>query len=164
MTELPQQFQGEACGAAQNAASARDDRRKRPSEAYTPPFSIRLSFDERAKLEAAAAGQPLGAFIRETIFGSDIQPRRTRDKNPVADHQALAQVLAALGASRLSSNLNQLAHSANIGALPVLPETEEALQAACQDIRQMRRMLMIALGYQGEDTSDTDHAIPELEP
>jgi len=164
MTELPQQFQSNASGAAHNAAPARDDRRKRPSETYTPPFSIRLSFEERAKLEAAAAGQPLGAFIRETLFGSDMQPRRRRGKEPVADHQVLAQVLAALGASRLSSNLNQLAHSANIGALPVLPETEEALQDACEDIRRMRRMLMISLGHQGEDTSDTDQEVPELEP
>lgn len=164
MTELPQQFRDKAVGAAQNAAPARDERRKRPSETYTPPFSIRLSFEERAKLEAAAAGQPLGAFIRETLFGSELQPRRRRGKDPVADHQALAQVLAALGASRLSSNLNQLAHSANIGALPVLPETEEALQAACEDIRQMRQMLMHALGYQGEDRTDSDTAIPELEP
>jgi hypothetical protein len=80
MTELPQQFRDKASGAAQNAAPARDERRKRPSETYTPPFSIRLSFEERAKLEAAAAGQRSGRFIPETAVGSERQPRRRRGK------------------------------------------------------------------------------------
>jgi hypothetical protein len=37
----------------------------------------------------------------------------------IEGRKALAQALALLGRSRLSSNLNQLAHAANIGTLPI---------------------------------------------
>jgi len=74
-----------------------------------PPFSLRLTFEERADLEKKAAGMALGACIRERLLGEDAAPRRTRGKFPVKDHEALGRVLATLGQSRLSSNLNQLA-------------------------------------------------------
>ena len=31
---------------------------------YPPPFSLRLTFEERARLEKEAAGMALGAYIR----------------------------------------------------------------------------------------------------
>jgi hypothetical protein len=46
-------------------------------------------------------------------------------------------VLALLGRSRLANNLNQLAYAANIGSLPLTPETEEELQAAIAKITSM---------------------------
>ncbi|MBV1800154.1 hypothetical protein [Siccirubricoccus sp. G192] len=53
----------------------------------------------------------------------DAPPLRLRRTGlAVEDRQALAKALALLGESRLSSNLNQLAHMASIGALPVTPE------------------------------------------
>lgn len=124
-----------------SAASAAPQN-KRPA-----PFSLRLSFEERAQLEEAAAGMPLGTFIREKLLGGDLTPRRTRGRNPVKDHAALAKVLGALGQSRLSSNLNQLAKAAHVGALPVTPEIEEQLTQACAEIRGLRSELMKALGY-----------------
>jgi hypothetical protein len=53
----------------------------------------------------AAGGMPLGEYIRQKLFESDLPPRRTRGRAPVKDHAELARVLGALGASRLSSNL-----------------------------------------------------------
>ena len=35
---------------------------------YDPPFSLRLSFEERARLEELADGQPLGAYIRSRLL------------------------------------------------------------------------------------------------
>lgn len=113
-----------------------------------PPFSIRFTFEERAKLEQAAAGMPLGAYIRQKLFEGELTPRRTRGNAPVKDHAALGQVLGALGASRLSSNLNQIAKAAHLGALPMTPELEEELQDACGSVRDMRTDLMRALGFQ----------------
>ena len=75
------------------------------------PFSLRLSFEERAKLEHAAGDKALGAYIRERLLGDDAAPRMKRGRSPVKDHAALGRVLAALGQSRLSSNLNQLARA-----------------------------------------------------
>lgn len=115
-----------------------------------PPFSLRLTAQERRRLEAQAAGMPLGAYIRSRLLGDEAghtRPhRRTRGAAPVRDHKALAEVLARLGASRLSGNLNQLARAANAGALPVSPETESALQAAGRDIAAIKALVMRALG------------------
>lgn len=110
------------------------------------PFSLRLSFDERGILEHDAAGQALGAYIRERLFGEDVTPRTTRGKFPVKDQAALGRVLGALGASRLSANLNQLAKAVNTGSLPVTPETEEELRKACAAVIAMREDILTALG------------------
>lgn len=115
---------------------------------YPPPFSLRLTFEERTRLEQEASGMALGAYIRMRLFGDDAEPRRTRGKFPVKDHEALGRVLGALGASRLSSNLNQLARAVNSGSLPVTPETEEILFDACNEILAMREELLRALGHQ----------------
>lgn len=36
------------------------------------PFSLRLTFEERAKLEDAANGVPLGTYIKAVLFGSGL--------------------------------------------------------------------------------------------
>jgi hypothetical protein len=118
------------------------------SEPKSPaPFSLRLTADERAQLERRAAGTPMGAYIRACLFASESSHRRiTRGKAPVADHKALAQLLARLGQSRLPNNINQLARAANTGALPITQETEAALRTAAADIAAMKRLLLRALG------------------
>ncbi|MEM5585907.1 hypothetical protein WNZ15_25855 [Roseibium sp. AS2] len=110
------------------------------------PFSLRLTFEERAKLEHEAAGMPLGAYIRKQVFGENATPRKTRGKHPVKDHVALGRVLGALGQSRLSSNLNQLARAVNTGSLPVTPDTEQSLLEACEAVEEIREELLKALG------------------
>jgi hypothetical protein len=78
---------------------------------------LRLTFEERAALELDAADMPLGAYIRSRVFDESRPPRRSRGKRPVKDHKELSSLIAALGASRLSSNLNQLARAVNTGSL-----------------------------------------------
>ena len=115
----------------------------------TPPFSLRLTFEQRARLEQDAAGSSLSAYIHERLFGAEAPPaRRKRGKSPVRDQQAIAELLAKLGQSRLSSNLNQLARLANLGALPVTPDTETAIIEAAGDIAAMRKLLIEALGLE----------------
>ena len=114
-----------------------------------PPFSLRLSAEERAELIHRAGSKPLGVYIRAQLLGNVTTPRRTH-RQPGVDQQALAKLLAELGKSRLSSNLNQLAKAVNMGALPVSPETEQALVQACEDVRHMRHALLSALGLRSE--------------
>lgn len=102
--------------------------------AYPAPFSLRLTFEERAILERKAGDMALGAYIRAELLSDRHAPRRTRQKRPVKDQQALAKLLSELGSSRLSSNLNQLARAANSGSFPVTPDTEHALQNACEAV------------------------------
>jgi hypothetical protein len=73
----------------------RDDFNKVAKGKREAPFSLRLTFDERAKLEAAANGVPLAAYIKAKLFGDDLPQVRRRNTNPVEDHQALGRVLAA---------------------------------------------------------------------
>mgnify|MGYP001179578697 CR=1 FL=1 len=111
----------------------------------TPPFSLRLRFEERAQLEQDAAGMPLGAYVRSRLFDASRSSGRRRNRSPVKDHKKLAQVLGKLGQSRLANNLNQLARLANTGVLDVDPETEAALVQAANEIREMRQILIAAL-------------------
>lgn len=114
-----------------------------------PPFSLRLTFEERARLEAEAGDMPLGAYIRAKLFEEPAPDRRPRRaKRPVKDQQALASVLGELGKSRIANNLNQLAKAVNSGSLPITPETERSLREACVEIHWLRTTLMEALGLQ----------------
>ena len=129
-------------------ASSKSKRKK-----TLPPFSLRLSKEEREKLENAAAGMPLGPFIKAKMFDGDLAPRRMRGQAPVKDHAALARALGLLGNLRLANNLNQLAKAANMGALPLSPEVEDELMATCAAVLAIRMELMKALGYESEDRS-----------
>jgi hypothetical protein len=80
------------------------------------------------------------------LFGDDATPRKNPGNSPIKDAEALGRVLGALGGSRLSNNLNQLAKAVNTGSLPVTPETEADLVAACEAVKALRIDLLRALG------------------
>lgn len=121
-----------------------------PRRATRPaPFSVRLSESDRSRLLAEANGVPLGAFIKAKLLDGQlpVAPSRFRRSGlAVEDRTALAQILALLGRSHMSNNLNQLAHASKMGALPITPETEQELLAALRDVRELRRLLLLALG------------------
>lgn len=113
---------------------------------YPPPFSLRLTYEERARLDVERGDQSLAAYIRERLFGEDAAPRKKRGNSPVQDKEALGRMAGALGQSRLSQNMNQLAKAVNTGSLPITPETEAEIKEACRDIAEMRAALLAALG------------------
>lgn len=136
-------------GASFNKSSASAVKPQRAAKKRPAPFSLRLSEAERSKLLAEAAGVPLGGYIKTKVLGT--APLKSRRSGlAVEDRQALSQALAMLGKSRLSQNLNQIAHAVNIGVLPVTPETEEDLRASLQAVQDMRALLMRALGFAAE--------------
>jgi hypothetical protein len=114
----------------------------------TPPFSLRLTFEERQKLEELASGDALGAYIKSVVFNEAAKPAKRRNHYPIKDHEALTQVLAQLGQSRLANNLNQLAKLANLGSLPMTPDVEDALIEATRDIARIRQSIIRALGLE----------------
>lgn len=129
-----------------NDIAAHADKPETETSKYPPPFSIRLTFEERARLDADRGRVSLAAHIRERLFGDDVTPRKKPGNSPIKDAEALGRVLGALGGSRLSSNLNQLAKAVNTGSLPVTPETEADLVAACEEVKALRIDLLRALG------------------
>ncbi|MEM8985633.1 MAG: hypothetical protein AAGC95_02830 [Pseudomonadota bacterium] len=116
-----------------------------------PPLSFRATLEERALLKAWAGTQPVSAYIRKKLFGEKASPRKLNKRLPSTDHEALSKVLALLGQSRLSSNMNQIAKAANMGSLPLSDGLQEELTAACADIRQMRQTLIEALDLKVRD-------------
>lgn len=110
----------------------------------TMPVSIRLSADERSQLEADAGTKSLSDYIRARLFGGAARARRVQ--STTSNARQLAHILAALGASELGPSLRELVRAARIGALPVSPDTVEALTAACTATVEIRNGLMTALG------------------
>lgn len=110
-------------------------------------IGFRVTATEKQELLRLSGRKPLSRFIRDALLDG-MQRRRKAYRKPKRDDVLLCKVLAALGHTRLSSNLNQIAKAANRGALPVTEELSEDLQSACLDIRAMRMTLMMALGFQ----------------
>lgn len=117
---------------------------------YTTPFSMRLTRAQRRKLGEDAGAQTVGEYVRSCLFENRPPLKRTFRRRPVQDEKALTQVLGALGRSRLSSNLNQLAKAVHSGSLPVTPETEKAILEACSAVQTMSDELVKALGLPPE--------------
>lgn len=123
-----------------------------PKPKRAAPFSLRLTAEERARLESAAGETALGAYIKSRLFGDDA-PQMRKARRPTLDRKMLSEALGKLGQSRLPQNMNQIAKAANLGTLSVLPETEEEIRQACYDIAVMRMMIMKALGKSAEPPS-----------
>jgi transcriptional regulator of met regulon len=119
---------------------------------YPPPYSIRFTAAEKAWLKKKAAPQAVSTYIRNILLADESAPRRGKRVTRIRDDEALARTLAALGRARLSNNLNEIAKAAKVGALPVTPELIQELTDTCNEIREMRKMLMKALGLKPENT------------
>lgn len=126
-------------------ASAGAKTPKSPKRKRLPPLSVRLSEAERSRLREEAKGAPLSSYIKAKALGTP--PLRLRRSGlALADRQALGQVLALLGSSELLASLSQLSEAASIGALPLTPEIEADLFEAVEQVRDIRRLLIRALG------------------
>ncbi len=131
----------------QNAAAQPVERSRRRKS--SPPFSLRLTAEERARLKRDAGDKPMGAYIRSLLF--DVVTNPHLRQGPTAFHETLALVLAALGKSGLAASMNELARAASAGALESTPELTSQLEGACRDIREIRQSLIVALGIKPED-------------
>ena len=130
-------------------AAATSSAIKQQARKHPPPFSIRFTEDERARLDRDSGTLSLSAYIRHKLFGEAgaSKQRRTRKrKTPPIDYVMLGRLLGLLGKSELASSLCLLAVAAESGALPVTDEVQDELKAACADIRDMRVVLIKALG------------------
>lgn len=136
----------------QQAAKRRTDRKKRKT---SPPFSIRFSDEELARLNRDAGTLSLAAYIRLKLLcdAEGPAPKRNltrKQHKPSAELAVLGHMLGGLGKSRLASNINQIAKAANVGELPVTPELEHELHKACEVIQTMRQDLISALGVKSK--------------
>lgn len=118
----------------------------KPKRATPSPLTLRLTPEERTRLEELAAGMTLSAYVRACVFAEETRRRKRRPKTVVEDKKAAAEALALLGQSRIASNLNQLAHHANMGILIVGEEEKAEIAEANAHLKAIRSLLMTALG------------------
>jgi hypothetical protein len=115
------------------------------SNKHLSPFSMRLTPEERTYLDEHCGRRPWAAYIRECVFGENATKRKTA-RRPRIEDKEISAALSGLGQSRLASNVNQLAKSANMGTLDISDETDRQLQEAAQAVLAMRDALFVALG------------------
>ena len=84
---------------------------KPPRKKHPSPVTLRLTKDERARLEKDAGDSSLSAHIRWCV----LKKGGPRKNEPVKDREMLAQVLGLLGKTRIANNLNQLNRPVFIG-------------------------------------------------
>ncbi|MGC3939969.1 hypothetical protein ACOTTU_19355 [Roseobacter sp. EG26] len=121
------------------------------------PLTLRLTPEERARLEELAGNTTLSAYVRACVFAEDTKLRKTRPKDIVEGKKAAAEALALLGQSRIASNLNQLAYHANIGALIVGEAEKEDIAEANAHLAAIRALLMDALGKKKKPLASRRH-------
>jgi len=77
-------------------------RRRAKSNSQLSPVTLRMSTEERAKLEELAAGMTLSAYIRACVFAEETKRRKKRPLSSIEDKRAAAEALALLGQSRIA--------------------------------------------------------------
>ncbi|MEO0819824.1 MAG: hypothetical protein AAF074_05265 [Pseudomonadota bacterium] len=113
-------------------------------------LSVRVTPEERRRLEREAAGQPLSSHVRAILLGGRAASRRAGKRGIVSDHEALARVLSALGRSPQVGTLKGVLAACDEGAIILGREAEDALRVACANIVAMREDLIRALGLKPE--------------
>lgn len=116
------------------------DRRKR-----TPPVSIRFSDAERGLLSKYAGDQPLSRYVREFVLRAHKAGPKSR-KPPRVERQEIARALSLLGRCELAPLLRDSLSAVEAGRLLVDRKTQDDLRVACDEISDLRRDLMTALG------------------
>ncbi len=111
---------------------------------YPPPYSLRLTFEERQRLDHDAGNMPISAYIRERLFDKP-SPRR-RYNRPSKDQELFRELLKELADTKISNNLNQLAKASNEGRLKLEPNTQEKLDEACDAMREIRQEILRKAG------------------
>ena len=123
---------------------------KRLKPKAPPPLTIRLTHDERARLERDAGALSMAAYARLRLFADDDAPKRrrvSRKKQMLSSElSVIGALLGELGNSGLAASLADLAGAAKVGALPVSDEVEADVIAACAAVQEMRVRLIGALG------------------
>jgi len=122
----------------------------KPKPKRKPPISIRVSDEELEQLQAWADGRPLGAVVRERLFGANAKKGR-KVAPPPRQQKAMAGALRRLGASQIAAYLTGQITALEEGRLMLSREEERQLREADRECYLIRRDLVVALGI------DADH-------
>jgi hypothetical protein len=134
-----------------------------PKRRRASSISIRVSEAERKTLKRKAGKRSVGAYVRERALGEDQEPHRKASSTPSIDYGLLAQLLGKLGKSDQVSCLFLLSVAAEADRVELAEKERAALDMACADIRDMRSILMQALGLRDAERSSDAGAMEDGE-
>ncbi len=118
------------------------------AERLTRPTSMRFTQNERTLIDEMTQqlGISLTELVRLRLFSKDFEKSVEMLTMKKAQRQELAQILAALGQSRIANNLNQIAYACNMGTLIISPDIIAQLNEAYDTIMWIRKTLILHLG------------------
>ena len=129
---------------AMGGGKFRQKRSARHAKASTP-FSIRLTPAEKERLREDAAGEPLGAYVKKTLFSPTTKAAARRSM--IDEHAKLiGQVLAMVGSSGMADALTTMALAIQSGTFDNEEEILKALNNAETELSEIRLALLKALG------------------
>ncbi|MEQ1864542.1 MAG: hypothetical protein ABL996_07795 [Micropepsaceae bacterium] len=101
-------------------------------------FTVRLSPEERAELEAAAEreGLTLGSYVRARTLAAPLTRSRRR---PSIEVQAVTRLQGEM--NRVGSNIHQLVRRLNFGETPLGDEVRDAFQGYREVIAEILHVL-----------------------
>ncbi len=118
----------------------------RKNKKYAAPFSLRLTVEERKRLDAIAGDMPVGVFIRSRLFDAP-SPRRRMTRRMHADQALLAKIWVELRHQHISKNLNRVMKAIEEEDLETSDQLEMQLHLLRSDLRRLRRYIREALGH-----------------
>ena len=109
---------------------------------------MRYSDKERKKVQANAEAMklPTSTYIRISSLSDDSRHLKRFELSTTQERKEYAQILAALGKSRISQNLNQIAYAINTGTLVLSPDVVSQITEACETLQWLRRSLIKKMG------------------
>lgn len=119
------------------------------------PVSFRVTAEEKALLKKDAGKLAIAHYIRKCLFGNYVSPRAQRylkkQKTPQIDTQELALLLGMFGQSELARSMLALSLAAQAKELDITPEVSDKLERACDDIQDIKTILITALGVKPQN-------------
>lgn len=111
-------------------------------------YTVRYSDKERKKVQANAEAMklPTSTYIRISSLSDDSRHLKRFELSTTQERKEYAQILAALGKSRISQNLNQIAYAINTGTLVLSPDVVSQITEACETLQWLRRSLIKKMG------------------
>ena len=118
----------------------------------TPDHRITIRFkpDEYALVAEKAGNKPASTFLRELALDKAAKQRKGYKPTPVADHKALAQILALLGQHKLVKQFKQVEKQIDDGLRPADDETILHLRECRDLLAKIHRLLVRAVGGSGQ--------------
>lgn len=114
------------------------------------PVSIRFTQGEKQSLEAAAAGEALGPYIKRSVLKQHRVKRKPQGKAQTRQHETLARTLRRLGDSGVYSVLHSLIVAVEEQRLILDQAQEDDLRHASIEVMAIRNDLVTSLGLQAE--------------